>query len=189
MRWEPGTPQRLQQAALQLFATRGFEETRASEIAAAVGVTERTFYRHFSDKREVLFHGQDSLLDAFLTGVASAPATASPLEIVAAALRSATSFFADDRRSFARTRATIIERNPALQERERHKLATIATRVADALRERGVAEPAATLAAESGSTVFHIAFVQWIRPDEHRSLDAIAAEVFAQLQTLISAPA
>jgi AcrR family transcriptional regulator len=189
VRWEPGTPRRLQEAALRLFATRGFEQTTAGDIADAAGVTERTFYRHFSDKRDVLFFGQESLLDAFLAGVTSATAAASPLEIVAAALHSAASFFPDERRSFARTRASIIEHNPALQEREQHKLSNIAAEVAIALRERGVAEPAATLAAQTGSTVFHIAFAQWIKPGEHRELADIAADVFAQLETLISAPA
>ncbi len=186
MRWEPGTPQRLQEAALRLFATRGFEQTTANDIAQEVGLTERTFYRHFADKREVLFHGQDTLLDAFLVGVASAPSTASALEIVAAALRSAAQFFPDERRSFARVRASVIESNPGLQEREQHKLATIATRVADALRERGVPDPGATLAAQTGSTVFHIAFVQWIRPGEARGLDDIADAVFQELRSLVT---
>ena len=55
VRWEPGSAERLQKAALELFATRGFEQTTATEIAQSVGLTERTFFRHFSDKREVLF--------------------------------------------------------------------------------------------------------------------------------------
>ncbi len=186
MRWEPGTPQRLQQAALELFATRGFEQTTATEIAQAVGLTERTFYRHFTDKREVLFYGQEVLLDAFLTGVETAPAEASPLDAVAAAVQSASSFFTAERRATSRTRQSVIEAHPALQEREQHKLATIATRVADALRARGVAEPAATLAAQTGATVFGIAFAQWIRPDESRDMGDIAATVFDELRTLVA---
>ena len=83
-RWASGTPQRLQHAALELFASRGFEQTTAAEIAQSVGLTERTFFRHFSDKREVLFHGQDAFARAFLDGLAAAPGDASPLEIVAA---------------------------------------------------------------------------------------------------------
>jgi AcrR family transcriptional regulator len=187
VRWEPGSPQRLQEAALELFATRGFEQTTATDIAQAVGLTERTFYRHFSDKREVLFYGQDVLLDAFLTGVETAPPEASPLDVVAAAVQSASAFFTADRRAYSRTRQSVIEAHPALQEREQHKLATIATRVADALRARGVTEPAATLAAQTGATVFGIAFVQWIRPDEQRNLGEIAAKVFGELRTLVAA--
>lgn len=184
VRWEPGASERLQQAALELFATRGFEQTTAMEIAQSVGLTERTFFRHFSDKREVLFYGQHLLVQAFLAGVQTAPADASPIEIIASALESAASFFPDERRSYSRTRQSVIEQNPALQERERHKLASLATTLADALRARGVGELAATLAAQSGATVFGIAFAQWIREDEERSLADIAADVLRELLAL-----
>ncbi|MEW9549666.1 TetR family transcriptional regulator [Nonomuraea sp. NPDC050783] len=180
-RWEPGTAERLQEAALELFATRGFEQTTATEIAQSVGLTERTFFRHFSDKREVLFHGQHLLVQAFLAGVEAAPPDAPPIEIVAAALRSVTSFFPDERRQRSRSRQSVIDQNPALQERERHKLASLATTLADALRARGVDELAATLAAESGVTVFRIAFAQWLREGERRSLADLAAEVLREL--------
>ena len=184
VRWEPGTPERLQKAALELFATRGYEQTTATEIAQSVGLTERTFFRHFSDKREVLFYGQKQFAQAFLTGVTAAPRDASPIEIVASALESAASFFPDERRPYSRMRQAVIDQNPALQERERHKLASLATTVADALRARGVDDLAATLAAESGATVFGIAFTQWIREGEERSLADIAAAVLHELQTL-----
>ena len=184
VRWEPGAAERLQRAALELFSTRGFEQTTATEIAQSVGLTERTFFRHFSDKREVLFYGQHVLVEAFLAGVDAAPRDASPIEIVAFALRAATSFFPDERRPHSRTRQSVIDQNPGLQERERHKLASIATTVADALRGRGVDEVAATLAAESGATVFSIAFTQWIRDDERRSLADIAADVLRELLDL-----
>ena len=183
-RWEPGTPERLQQAALELFATRGYEQTTATEIAQSVGLTERTFFRHFSDKREVLFSGQDVFVEAFLDGVDTAPPGASPIEIVASALRSAAALFPDERRPHSRTRQSVIEQNPALQERERHKLASLATTLANALRGRGVDDLAATLAAESGVTVFGIAFTQWLREGEQRSLADISADVLRELRTL-----
>jgi AcrR family transcriptional regulator len=186
VRWEPGAAERLQKAALELFATRGFEQTTTMEIAESVGLTERTFFRHFSDKREVLFHGQQVLVDAFLAGVDAAPPDATPLEIVASSLQSAGSFFPDERRAYSRTRQSVIDQNPALQERERHKLASIATLVAEAMRRRGIGEVAATLAAESGATVFTIAFTQWIREGEQRSLTDIAAEVLRELRTLMA---
>jgi len=183
-RWEPGTPERLQQAALELFATRGYEQTTAAEIAQSVGLTERTFFRHFSDKREVLFFGQDVFVQAFLDGVDNAPPTASAIEIVACALQSAAELFPDERRSHSRTRQAVIEKNPALQERESHKLTALATTIADALRARGVEDLAATLAAESGATVFGIAFSQWLRKGEKRSLADISASVLRELRTL-----
>lgn len=183
-RWASGTPERLQQAALELFATRGFEQTTAAEIAQAVGLTERTFFRHFSDKREVLFHGQDVFARAFLDGLSAAPPDASPVGIVAAALRSAGSLFPDDRRPYSRLRQSVIDQNPALQERELLKLAHLATTLAAALRDRGVDEPAATLAAQSGVSVFGVAFTQWIGEGEERTLVEIADDVLGDLLTL-----
>ncbi len=183
-RWEPGARERLQAAALELFATRGFEQTTTAEIAQAVGLTERTFFRHFSDKREVFFYGQEHFLQAFLNGVDAAPPVASPLEIVDSALRSAAAFFPDERRPYSRLRQSVIDQNPPLQERERHKISGVATAVAEKLRSRGIAEPAATLAAESAATVFGIAFAQWIRDGEERSLATLTSDVLGELETL-----
>jgi AcrR family transcriptional regulator len=188
VRWEPGARERLQAAALELFATRGFEQTTAAEIAQSVGLTERTFFRHFSDKREVLFYGQEQFLQAFMDGIDAAPPDASPFEVIAAALQAATSLFPDERRAYSRMRQTVIDENPALRERELHKLAGTATMVAEALRARGIGEPAATLAAESGSTVFGIAFAQWIREGETRSLADIATTVLHELLNLTASP-
>jgi AcrR family transcriptional regulator len=184
VRWEPGARERLQAAALELFATRGFEQVTAAEIAQSVGLTERTFFRHFSDKREVLFYGQEQFLEAFIDGMNAAPPEASPLEVIAAALAAATSFFPDERRPYSRMRQSVIDQNPALRERELHKLGGLATTVAEALRARGVGEPAATLAAQSGATVFGIAFAQWIREGEQRSLSDIASDVLHELLNL-----
>ncbi|MEP6799567.1 MAG: TetR family transcriptional regulator, partial [Lapillicoccus sp.] len=184
VRWEPGARERLQAAALELFATRGFEQVTAAEIAQAVGLTERTFFRHFSDKREVLFHGQAAYLQTFLDGMAAAPAGSPPLEAIAYALQGAASFFTQERRPYARMRQSVIDDNPALQERERHKRAGLTAAIAEALRARGTDEPGATLAAESGATVFGIAFAQWISEGETRALVDIAADVLRRLQDL-----
>ena len=187
VRWEPGARERLQEAALGLFATRGFEQTTAAEIAQSVGLTERTFFRHFSDKREVLFYGQQQFLQAFVDGVSAAPPDATPFEVIASALDAATALFPDERRPHSRTRQSVIDQNPALRERELHKLAGVATTVAEALRARGIGDPAATLAAQSGSTVFGIAFAQWIREGETRSLPDIATDMFRELLNLTGA--
>jgi AcrR family transcriptional regulator len=185
VRWEPGAPGRLQQAAFELFATQGFEQTTAAEIAESVGLTERTFFRHFADKREILFYGQQLLVQAFLDGVAAAPQDAAPIEIVAAGLESAATFFPDERRSYSRTRQQLIDQNPALHERELHKLAGLATTLADALRARGVDESAAKLAAECGITVFEVAFGRWIRDGERRSLAELSADVLRELRVVV----
>jgi AcrR family transcriptional regulator len=187
VRWEPGARERLQAAALELFATRGFEQTTAAEIAQSVGLTERTFFRHFSDKREALFYGQQQFLQAFVDGVEAAPPGASPIEIVSCALHAAASFFTDERRPYSRLRQSVIDQNPALQERELHKLAGLVTTVAEALRSRGIGEPAATLAAQSGATVFGIAFAQWIGEGESRSFADLAQNVLDELLDLAEA--
>lgn len=183
-RWEPGARQRLQAAALDLYVEHGFEQTTVEEIARAAGLTERTFFRHFADKREVLFDGQETLEKAFLDGVSAAPPDASPLEIVASALTTSSEFFADERRIWSRRRDAVIAANPALKERELLKMAALATSIAGALRALGVPERAAVLAAESGVTVFAVAFAQWIAEGETRSLADVEREVWADLGAL-----
>ncbi|NQX12230.1 TetR family transcriptional regulator [Microbacteriaceae bacterium VKM Ac-2855] len=168
VRWQPGAKERLQGAAMQLYAERGFERTTAADIAAAAGLTERTFFRHFADKREVLFDGQDRLRQSMIDAVAAAPTDASPVEMVAAALDAVSDFFADERREHSRRRQLIIEQNPALQERELLKRARLATALGEALRAHGITDPDAALAAESGVAIFHVAFGQWIAPGEER---------------------
>ncbi len=186
VRWEPGARGRLQAAALELYAARGFEQTTAADIAESVGLTERTFFRYFADKREVLFDGQDLLQHAFVEGVAAAPAGAGAVDAVAHALQAASSFFPDDRRGYSRLRQTIIVANPGLQERELLKLARLAAAVAAALRERGTPEPQATLAAESCVTVFGVAFKAWIADGESRPFAEIGRDVLGQLRALTS---
>ena len=184
VRWEPGACERLQSAALELFASRGFEQTTTADIAAAAGLTERTFFRYFADKREALFIGQEEFQRVFVDGVAAAPADASPLDVVAHALRAAAAFFPDERRSHSRLRQTIIVANPGLQERELLKLAWLSQGIAAALRARGIGEPQATLAAESGVTVFGIAFRLWIAEGEARSLADLEDAVLVDLSVL-----
>ncbi len=184
VRWEPGGRERLRAAALDLYAARGFDQTTAAEIAESVGLTERTFFRYFADKREVLFDGQDLLQEAFVDAVAAAPQGVSALDAVAFALQTASSFFPDERRSFSRLRQAVIVANPGLQERELLKMAGLSDAIAGALCDRGVTEPHATLAAETGVTVFGVAFRQWIAAGEGRSLADLEREVLGQLRAL-----
>jgi AcrR family transcriptional regulator len=184
VRWEPGAVERLHGAALELYATKGFEETTVAEIAQAAGLTERTFFRHFADKREVLFGGSELFQQGFLDGIAAAPREATPLETVIAAVTAAAAFFSDDRRASSRQRTHIIAANPQLQERELHKMSSLAAAIAAQLRDRGIPEPAATLAAESGVTVFRMSFAQWIADGAERSFIDIERDLFAELSSL-----
>src|SRR3984893_1528138 len=122
-RWEPDSSGRLQEAALALYAERGFDQTTAAEIAARAGVTERTFFRHFADKREVLFGGSALLKERIVTGVAGAPATARALEAVSQGLDAAATMLGESRRDLSQKRQAVIAANPELRERELAKLA------------------------------------------------------------------
>ncbi|WP_420368649.1 TetR/AcrR family transcriptional regulator [Curtobacterium sp. L1-20] len=184
-RWQPGTRGRLQATALRLFATQGYDETTVAEIAAAAEVTERTFFRHFADKREVLFAGQDDFTAMFTNPIEQAPDGTAPFELVRRALDAAGAFFPEDRRTWSRERQVVIDAHPALGERELGKLAGLKVHIGDALRDRGVPEPAATMAAETAITVFHLSFAQWIADGEDRPFGAIAAERLDALTSLV----
>jgi AcrR family transcriptional regulator len=183
VRWEPNARGRLEQAALQLYIQRGFEQTTVAEIARQAGLTERTFFRHFADKREVLFWGAGTLQELVVRTVASAPDTAAPIDAVAVALEAAGALL-QERREFARQRQTVIVANPELQERELIKLASLASAMADALRQRGVADPAASLAAEAGIAAFRIAFERWINATNQRDLPQLIRESLDQLKAV-----
>jgi hypothetical protein len=129
----------------------------------------------------VLFSGQQLLTDAFLAGVGEAPPDASPIDLSVSALRSAASFFPDDRRPYSRLRQTVIDSNPALQEREAHKLVGVGRAVAGALRGRGLDGLTAEVAAQTSVLVFGITFVQWIAAGEQRSFDDIASDVLREV--------
>jgi AcrR family transcriptional regulator len=186
-RWEPDARGRLQAAAIDLFSRQGFEETTVADIAATAGVTERTFYRHFADKREVIFTGQDEFEAMFVAGLDRAPADAAPMEVVTAAIEALEEFFTEERRPWSRRRQVAIEADPGLREREMLKLSGVTGAMAAALRERGVGEPAATLAAESAMTVFRLSFAQWLADGEERPLVEIQRDVLAQLRTVAGA--
>lgn len=185
-RWEPGAKDRLRIAALDLFATNGFDETTAADIARVVGLTERIFFRHFSDKREVLFDGQEFFERAFLDAIDTAPDSADRLELVTAAIAGAAAFFPDDSREFSRRRQIVISSNPGLQERELLKMSGLSATLAGALRARGIPEPGATLAAETAVTVFGVSFSVWIGADETRSMIEIERAVLRELSALTS---
>jgi AcrR family transcriptional regulator len=159
-RWEPDARGRLERAAMELFIERGFDEATVTEIARRAGLTQRTFFRHFADKREVLFAGASALQEFMVSAVASAPDSAAPIDAVAAALEAAAGLL-QERREYSRQRMAVIAANPELQERELIKLARLASAIAGALRGRGVPDPAASLAAEAGTTVFRIAVDRW----------------------------
>jgi AcrR family transcriptional regulator len=165
VRWEPGARGRRGRAAFELFVERGFEQVTVAEIAERAGLTERTFFRYFADKREVLFSGSVVLQDLMVSAVAAAPPDAPPIDAIAAALDAAGTMF-DGHAASARHRQVIVMSHAELRERELIKLASLAAALADALRARGVGDPAAALTGEAGIAIFKIAFGRWVaEPD------------------------
>jgi AcrR family transcriptional regulator len=182
-RWQPDGRGRLEQAALALYGERGFENTTVAEIAARAGLTERTFFRHYADKREVLFSGADVLQQLLVSNVTAAPDFIAPIDAVGAALEAAGALL-EQRREYARQRHAIIAANTELQERELIKLASLASAIADTLRQRGVSDPAASLTAEAGIAVFRIAFERWVRETNQRDLPELIRDSLDELKAV-----
>jgi AcrR family transcriptional regulator len=184
-RWKPDAAGRLMKAALPLFAERGYEETTVAEIAEGAGLTKRTFFRYFSDKREVLFSGAEELDRLWLEAIAAAPPAATPMAVVTFGLDPVAELFVE-RHDFARIRAEIIEANPELKERELIKLQTLAGAIKEALIERGVSANAAILAAQAGVMVFHVAFASWVQQDDPTVFRRLIDESLEELRSVIA---
>jgi AcrR family transcriptional regulator len=168
---------------MDLYLERGFEQTTVADIAQRAGLTARTFFRYFADKREVLFLGSASLQDAMVAALAAAPGSAAPIQAVAAALDAAAGVLPD--REYARRRQSVIAANAELRERELIKMASLAVALADGLRRRGVDDPAASLAAEAGVAVFRVAFERWVGlPQVEGDLAQLMQDLLTQLTAL-----
>src|SRR5579871_1947436 len=108
--------QSLQRAALELFKDRGYEQTTAAEIAARAGVTERTFFRHFADKRDVLFDGEAAFSEALMAAIINAPAALGPWQTLLVAFDSLKQMFVENPPT-TEPRQQVIAATPTLQER------------------------------------------------------------------------
>lgn len=182
-RWEPDARGRLEKAALELYVERGFENTTVAEIAERAGLTERTFFRHFADKREVLFSGTAALEKLLVDYVAGAPDAATPLDAVTFALEAAAAMI-QERGAWSQRRQAVINANAELRERELIKLAALASALAEALRARGVKEPAASLAAEAGIGAFKVAFERWVLQPTKQNFPRLIRDSIGQLRAI-----
>jgi len=181
-RWEPNARGRLERAALALFVEHGYDATTVAQIADRAGLTKSTFFRHFADKREVLFGGQDMLTELFSDAVRTAPPSATTAGCLAAALESAAAAFTPDRHDLAPQRRAVIAANSELQERELLKRARLASAMAEALRVRGADDTTARLAAEMGVLAFSTAYARWAAPDNRQPFTQIAHAALRDLQ-------
>ena len=182
-RWEPNARGRLATAALELYSERGYEQTTVAEIAQRAGLTERTFFRHYADKREVLFAGAGDVQEVYVRAVAGALKSSAPIDALAVGLDAVSEMFADHR-DFVRSRQVVIMANPELQERDLIKLASISAALAATLRRHGVTEPAASLAAEAGVAVFKVGFERWIAADDEQEMSQLMRESLDELKAV-----
>ena len=170
---------------MTLYAEQGFEKTTVAEIAARAGLTERTYFRHFADKREALFSGVETAWDLMKSVVEGASAPAVPIDTVGAALQVLGSLLEQDP-GLARLRHEIISANPKLRELELAKLAGLAESMTAALRDREVPEPAACLAPEVGIAVFKTAYARWVREPGQPHLPEIFKETMEELRGMLT---
>lgn len=186
-RWEPDARGRLERAALELIAELGYDQATTAGIAERAGLSERTFFRHFLDKREALFSGADELVDLVVAEVTVAPAGTSPLDAVVHALGTTSPLF-ERRRATARTRDAVIASHPALRERELTKLSTLSTAVAHALCERGVDAATARLAADAGVAILSVAYEAWAQEPERTDFTDHVTRAHGRMAMIVGTP-
>jgi AcrR family transcriptional regulator len=181
-RWQPNAAERLARAALELFAERGYENTTVIDIAQRAGLTKSTFFRHFQDKREVLFG--DGTMNGLLAGaIVAAPATATPLEAVAHALDAVgRQAFTPTRREFVARRREVIAANPELQEREALKGLGLIASMTGALKRRGVPDLPSCVAAELGALALKIAYERWSDTASGDDFSEVARRALGEVQ-------
>ncbi len=186
-RWYPDAVGRLQEAAMELYREPGYDKVTVAELAARAGLTRRTFFRYFPDKREVLFFGTEKLEALATEGVMAAPEGTPALEAVATALAPVAQLSDGDpaHADFVRQRHAVIQANAELRERELSKHDSLASAMAAALRSRGVAEPAARLAAEAGLTAFTVGFQRWIDDPARRRMGTHVREAMRGLASVV----
>ena len=181
-RWQPNARERLALAALELFAERGYENTTVIDIARRAGLTKSTFFRHFQDKREVLF-GDGTMTGWVVEAIAAAPPTATPLEAVARALDAVgREAFTPARREFSARRRAVIAANSELREREALKGLGLTASMAGALSQRGVPDLTSRVAAELGALAWEIAYERWIDKANGDDFSELARRALGELQ-------
>ena len=183
-RWEPGAGERLERAALELFREQGFAATTVPQITARAGLTTRTFFRYFPDKREVLFAGEDEIPQRVADVMAEAPAELDPMEVIDYALTRIAERFFEGAFDYLRARQSVIDADEGLRERETSKFTVIAAAGRDGFRRRGVDELTSTLAAEVAVTALRVAILRWLSEPRARRLAEVVTETLGALQAL-----
>ena len=188
-RWQPHAQERLERAALELFIEQGFAQTTVPQITARAGLTTRTFFRHFADKREVIFTGEEELPALVARLMADAPASLGPMLMIAQGLETVAATRFEGRREYLRTRRTVVQADEGLRERELRKLSVLSGAISRGFVDRGVDELSATLAAEIAVTVLSVAVSRWLDQDTAQPLSAFVHDTLNALQSMTADPA
>ena len=188
-RWEPNARERLERAAVELFVQQGFAETTVPQITARAGLTTRTFFRHFADKREVLFAADDEIPEFAERFVLDAPPSLEPMTVIAQGLQTVAATRFEGRLEYLRTRRAVIQADEGLRERELRKLSALAEAIQRGFRQRGLDEVAALLAAQLAVTVFSVTITRWLDQDGDQPLSDLVHDTLRALRLLAADPA
>ena len=185
-RWGPDGAERLQVAAFELFEEQGFERTTVAGIAQRAGLTQRTFFNHFADKREVLFNLSSELQREIVREIAVCADTVPPLDAVVHALQATADTIFEERHAAVTRRHRIVEANPELRERELSKRAALTDAIAVALHARGLDLETALIAAGAGMLVQQTAIHRWTQPAESRPLRELLSDALHALRATVN---
>ena len=183
-RWDPDASGRLQYAAMALYLSRGYDDVTTAQIAEHAGLTKRSYFRYFADKREVIFAGAAAFEADVVAAVTAAPGDMAPIEAVIGAL-SAVGAQLEQYRAYTRGRRDLIASSTDLRERELIKMASLASAVGDALRAKGVKPLQATLAAQASVGVFTTAYDRWADADGQPDFPALVRDTHDELRRAV----
>ncbi len=188
-RWQPNARERLERAALELFIEQGFAETTVPQITARAGLTTRSFFRHFADKREVLFAGEEELPAVVARLVADAPASFGPMMLIAYGLETVAATRFEGQLEYLRTRRAVVQTDEGLRERELRKLSTLSEAISRGFRDRGFDELASILAAQLAVAVFSVTISRWLDQDGEQPLSELVHDTLRALRSVTADPA
>jgi len=185
-RWEPNARGRLERAALELFVEQGFADTTVPQITARAGLTTRTFFRHFADKREVLFGYETELPDRVARLMADSPASHGPMDVIGNGLQTVATTQFTGQLEYLRTRRAVIVADEGLRERELRKQAILSEAISLGFVNRGPDELTSTLAAHTAVTAFSVAVERWLDQDTEQTLSEHLRETLNALRAVTS---
>jgi len=133
--------------ALELFELRGYDEVGIDDIAAAAGISRRTFFRYFESKEGVVLPFEGERLDVLRQSLAGRAEHEPPLAAVRRAIRTIAAGVDDAERAAALARMRIVEENPSVHARSLELLSQWETAVREVVAEALGEDPATSMSA------------------------------------------